>query len=373
MDILNEKKYLFYGGLIFVLLLGLAIATEQFWFLIIPAALLVVWAAFFKLDYLLLFVTFCVPFSLNLEQLGIEGMGWFLPTEPLLFGILLMYIFKLFAGDSIDRKIYGYPMSIIIFIYLGLMFFTSISSELPMVSFKFLISRLWFVIPCYFIGIHIFKKEQNIRNFWLLYLIPLFGVIIYTVIRHAGFGFDKEAGHWVMEPFFKDHTSYGAALAMMVPPLIFFLLSKKTNLLLRTILIIGLIILITGTILSYTRAAWLSLVAAAAIMILMFLRIRFRYLMGVLIFLLGFVWIAQDDLLIVLEKNSQDSSDNLTEHVESMSNISTDASNLERLNRWNCAIELFKERPVLGVGTGNLSICICSIPKVARFNDYFHQ
>ncbi|HDR51216.1 MAG TPA: O-antigen ligase family protein [Mariniphaga anaerophila] len=35
-----------------------------------------------------------------------------------------------------------------------------------------------------------------------------------------------------------------------------------------------------------------------------------------------------------------------------MTNISTDASNLERINRWNCAISMFKERPVFGYGPG---------------------
>ncbi|MFM7310946.1 MAG: O-antigen ligase family protein, partial [Flavobacteriales bacterium] len=40
------------------------------------------------------------------------------------------------------------------------------------------------------------------------------------------------------------------------------------------------------------------------------------------------------------------------EHVSSISNVSSDASNLERLNRWHCAFEMFKERPMLGWGPG---------------------
>jgi O-antigen ligase len=35
-----------------------------------------------------------------------------------------------------------------------------------------------------------------------------------------------------------------------------------------------------------------------------------------------------------------------------MTNISTDASNLERLNRWNAALRLFEERPIFGWGPG---------------------
>ncbi len=35
-----------------------------------------------------------------------------------------------------------------------------------------------------------------------------------------------------------------------------------------------------------------------------------------------------------------------------MTNISSDASNLERINRWDCAISMFKERPFFGYGPG---------------------
>ena len=53
-----------------------------------------------------------------------------------------------------------------------------------------------------------------------------------------------------------------------------------------------------------------------------------------------------------LEKNKQDSSDDFIEHVQSMSNIATDASNLERINRWNSALRLFADRPIFGWGPG---------------------
>jgi O-antigen ligase len=53
-----------------------------------------------------------------------------------------------------------------------------------------------------------------------------------------------------------------------------------------------------------------------------------------------------------MERNKQDSSDSLMEHVESISNVSSDDSNLERLNRWSCAMSLFQERPLVGWGPG---------------------
>jgi O-antigen ligase len=71
------------------------------------------------------------------------------------------------------------------------------------------------------------------------------------------------------------------------------------------------------------------------------------------VLLLAFGWFAREALVIQLERNNQDSSDNLTEHVESISNVSSDASNLERLNRWNAALALFLERPIVGWGPGS--------------------
>ena len=59
-----------------------------------------------------------------------------------------------------------------------------------------------------------------------------------------------------------------------------------------------------------------------------------------------------NELFSSLEKNKQDSSSNLSEHVASISNVSSDASNLERLNRWKSAWGMFKDRPVFGFGPG---------------------
>ena len=53
-----------------------------------------------------------------------------------------------------------------------------------------------------------------------------------------------------------------------------------------------------------------------------------------------------------MEKNNQDASGDLVENIQSITNISTDASNLERINRWQSAFRLFNERPVFGWGPG---------------------
>ena len=348
---ISAKNLYLWGGL-YIFIQTLCIAFEFYYIALLPLAILVILGIVFRLDLLVLSIVAATPLSINLEQLEMGGIGFYLPTEPLLFVLLILFIFKLLHGEIIDQKIFKHPVSIVVYFYLGWMLVTTITSEMPLVSFKHFISRTWFVVGFYFLLVHIFQKHDWIERYLHLYLFPLFGVVIYTVVRHATFGFDKDAGHWVMEPFYKDHTSYGAVLAMYLTPLLALLLKKRMNPLLRFFLIKGLVILIVGVILSYTRAAWVSILAAIALGSIMWMGVRLKTLGVVGIGLIGFLWIVQDDILISLENNKQDSSDNLTEHVESISNISSDASNLERLNRWDSALALWEERPFFGWGPG---------------------
>ena len=69
-----------------------------------------------------------------------------------------------------------------------------------------------------------------------------------------------------------------------------------------------------------------------------------------------FVVLNFSEISYLLQKNdAEHTTENFSERVESMSNVSSDASNLERLNRWNCAFRLFKERPITGWGPGTYS------------------
>jgi len=87
-------------------------------------------------------------------------------------------------------------------------------------------------------------------------------------------------------------------------------------------------------------------------MIVTLLKIKFKYLFAGGIFILIVFMGQRTEIVHKLEKNKQDSSADLAEHVQSISNITTDDSNLERLNRWDAAFKMFKERPVFGWGPG---------------------
>ena len=191
-------------GVLF-LCLNLLFTYKDFYFLnLLPIVLLVAFAALFALDKLFLFVVFCTPLSLNLEQLNMGGIGMYLPTEPILFGIMLLFLYKQFFGNiKRDTRTLNHPITLAILFNLSWIFITSLTSEDPLISFKFLLSRMWFIVPIYFFGIWFFRKGvKNMYAFLWMYIMPLTLVLIVTLVKHASYGFSEEVGHWIMSPFF---------------------------------------------------------------------------------------------------------------------------------------------------------------------------
>ena len=351
----NKNKILFYSiSLVFIALNLIFIAYDFYYIAFLPVILLFLFASFISLDKILLTVVFFTPLSIQLDDL-ISGtpVNLYLPTEPLLIGILFLFIFKLLLDGKFDKKIIIHPVSIVIYINLFWIFLTSFTSTMPLVSFKFLFSRLWFVVAMYFLATQVFKKYKNIERFIWFYILPLIIVIAYTNIRLSGYGFDNQrASNFVVWPFFNDHTSYGAMLVMFLFPVFYFATRKDLSLFTKVAVRIVLIIFIIAIVLSYTRAAWLSLFAGIGLWIVIKLKIKIRTILISGLAIVALFFSLQNKILESLEENESESSGKLTEHLESMANITSDASNLERLNRWKCAIRMFQEKPFWGWGLG---------------------
>ncbi len=329
----------------------LVLEKDVYWLFLLPLVLIVLYYYLTSLDNIILLITFLTPLAVNIRDMDM-GLGVSLPTEPLMFGVLLLFVANLIFENRYDRKVATHPISYIIYAQLLWMLFTMFTSEMPIVSLKYLVSRLWFVVPFYFMAAMLFKNTKNIQKFLWLYLAGLIIVVIYTVTLHSQYGFDEEVGHWIMWPFYNDHTAYGAAIAMYIPIAFGMLVFPNKSKLWRVISAIVLFILIVGVIFSYGRAAWISLVVALGVLIVVLLRIKFYFILITLAVLLGLFFSFQQQIIDRLEKNKQDSSANFVEHIQSITNISSDASNLERINRWQAALRLFDERPVVGWGPG---------------------
>ena len=325
-------------------------------FYLFPIALLLVYLAIFQTETLFLSLAFFTPFSINIEEFS-KSFGLFIPTEPLLFGLMLILLFFQFKTPFVDKQIWKHPIIISVLVFISWMFVTAITSSNVLVSFKFILSKLWFIVPILFFGTHFFKKEANRNWFILLFIIATSCTIIYTLIHHSTYDFGEKAGHWVMSPFFKDHTIYGAIIAMIIPLLLSWYFSEKYAPLIQISLIGIIIIVFFGLYFSYTRAAWLSIAIAIIVGFIIHFKVNYKILLFLASVACIFLFFQWDTIQIELARNTHEhTTEAFDERIQSAANVTTDASNLERINRWNCALSMFQQRPIFGYGPGTYAL-----------------
>jgi len=317
-----------------------------------PLVLLFIYLAVFETEKFFLSIAFLTPLSVNIEEYT-DGLGLFLPTEPLLFGLMVLFLFIQIKSPFLDVRIWRNPIIICVLSYIIWLVFTSVTSTDPLISFKSVLAKLWFIIPLLIFGTHFFRKHENRIVFLWLFIVSCCLVVCFTLVHHSIYGFGEEEGHWVMWPFFKDHTIYGATVALCLPISLALLKQKGSPPLSKAILILLNVILIVGLIFSYTRAAWLSVICASIIGMLVYFRVNFRFLMGLGLAFSLIIYSQWDNIQLALAKNTHEhTTEAFEEKIQSAANVTTDASNLERINRWDCAIQMFKKEPITGFGPG---------------------
>ncbi len=352
MQAVKKNSFIYLLSFLYIALSGYFIWIDQAVFTLFPIALLAIYFAIYYTEYTFLALAFLTPLSINIEEYT-QSFGLFIPTEPILFGLMIFLLMQQFQKNTIPREFWKNPIVWAVSFYLFWIFITSITSTLPVTSFKFLLSKLWFIVPLLFFSPKIYKKEQNIRTFIWLFLISMSLVIIYTVLVHASYGFGEKEGHWVMWPFFKDHTIYGATIAFATPLVFGLYFSKKHSPLVKLILLTLIVIILIGLYFSYTRAAWLSVVAALGVLLLIKLKISFKIVATITFLIASTIFFSWDAIQMSLEKNNAEhTTEDFGEKIQSATNVTTDASNLERINRWSCAISMFEDKPFLGYGPG---------------------
>ncbi|HQQ93807.1 MAG TPA: O-antigen ligase family protein [Bacteroidia bacterium] len=365
--IFGETRYRLFSQYLsrhFVLFLSLLFALGEVYIMVykrdyfypynlLPLALFILYTAVFHLQYLVFFLAFATPLAISLKEMGLsEGPDLSIPTEPVMAGIMLMYLLQQFKGGISDKRFNGHLISSVILIQLVWMFLTTLSSTDFVVSLKYFISRLWFIFSCYLIIPHLFQKRENMVRFVLAYASAMAIVVIYTSLRHMAYNFNDKAADWVVSPFYNDHTAYGAALAMFIPVMLSLMAMKSLKMAWRVYALVLFCMFVTAIIISFARAGWLSLVIAAAIFFTTLLRLRFRFIVLSLLIGGGIFAVFQNDILLILSRNTTDAEGSFENNIESVSNISTDASNLERLNRWSCAYRMWEDKPLMGWGPG---------------------
>lgn len=351
----SHKPYFIY---LLALLTGLAgmwaAMWGQYYVFLIPVAIAVLLMSIYKTEKFILLTGALAPLSVNVNDIG-GGLGLALPTEPLLIWIFCLLCVRFFIEGKAKLTPLKHPVVLLVLAYAVWLWLASVYSSMPLVSFKFSLARTWYIVVFFIGGIYLFRKMQNIHYFFSALVVCTLILVIYTLTQHASYGFIRSASYGISWPFFPDHGMYAAAIAFCVSILVFYTFNGAVFGIKpgwAPLLGFFLVVLLLGIVVSYTRATWLSLIAALGVYILIKFRIKFYWIMLALVSIGAYGIINQEKLLYSLEANKQGSSDELEGHVKSVSNITTDPSNLERINRWKCAARMVSERPVFGFGPG---------------------
>lgn len=347
-------RWFYIIGALFLALNVICFAFEFYYIAALPLIPIFLYCLIHQTDKLILFLAFITPLSIPIHDVG-GGLGLSLPTEPLIVLLFGGVLFKLVSGKTFDIRILKNPIVLIALINMLWLYITTITSTHPLVSFKYSLSYTWYIVVFLLLLSHFFKKERAMTLFVWLFSISTLILTLYTLKNHAAEGFTRLYAYTAMRPFLPDHGMYAAAISFCIPPMLvmgFAGRKMRLNWFWVTVALgIGLVVTL-GVVFSFTRASWLSLVIAFGVFILLAAKVQFKTVMTVAISLLTLFLVFQSLIFSELARNKQDSDDDIGAHLQSFSNVSTDPSNLERLNRWSCVYRMFMDKPIFGFGPG---------------------
>lgn len=294
-----------------------------------------------------------IPLSVEAGLFG--GAKLSLPSEGLLFIGIITWLYFNRSYLNGFREVIRHPVVIMIGLLFLVELFASLLSNHMDVSLKRMFIHLLFFLG-FFVTIQSFRDGKELSAPFLAYAIGLIPVMILTMLTHAHYNFEPRVVFSICQPYYNDHTIYGACLAFLLPMLFIFLYNYRkmgwNRRIFFGLLLLTLFILISE-IFALSRAALLSLLAAGVFYLLLRYRVSFRnFLLGIA-GVLALVWVFSDAIYATVEQNESVSNDGeLVNHFSSVANVKNDASNLERINRWICAYRMFEEHPFIGFGPG---------------------
>jgi O-antigen ligase len=158
-----------------------------------------------------------------------------------------------------------------------------------------------------------------------------------------------------VRPIYRNHVNYAVFITMLLP---FIFLAKSwypVNYVRYKILKYSIPVFLAAIYLSYTRGAWLAVVAMAFYFLVLRFNLTKYVLVAAGVAVIGFTtYILKDNNYLKYSPDFEHTiyHDELAEHLTSTFEME-DMSTVERFYRWIAAVNLFKENPVVGVGPNN--------------------
>ena len=337
-----------------LLALYVGVATGWYVLAVVPALLLMAFLTVVDFKAIFLLLVFCLPWSTEVTLPN--GFGTDLPTEPLIVGLMLVFFLDLSGKlKTYPGAFLRHPLTLLLLLHLSWIVATTLASDLFVVSLKFSLAKIWYLVTFYFLAGHLLHSEADVKRlFWVVFW-PMLIVTIVVMVRHSSYDFSFADVHKVLHPFQRNHVNYAATLALFFPFVVGATGWYRWRSRVWWLLVLSAVILLVAIYLSYTRAAYVSLIIAlGAYFVIRWRLVNYVLVVALVAALVGGVYVVQNNRYLDYAPNydrtiSHESFDNLIEATYKMEDIST----MERLYRWVAGGQMAPYRPWMGWGPGN--------------------
>ncbi len=280
-----------------------------------------------------------VPFSLEIMLPGTRSAVQ-VPTEPMILLLEGIWILRLLQGGRI--RLPARRLTWATAAWMAVLFFSCLYSDYSRASLKTSVNLLWYVVFGLFLAGASLRNLRDLRRFAMAVSVPAAAVSIYYLQNVIRSGLSVETSNLGAMPFFAEHGTFAAYLCFAFPMAVLCFLWAGQYLSRFFFAGVGLLVL-TGILCSLTRAAWLGFLGIVAVFIFYSIRSRRGRQMAIVFLIL---------VLALGGIAAARSASTLSQHAQSVVDVRTNISNLERINRWAAAYDMFRAHPVGGVGFG---------------------
>ncbi len=348
-----KEKLFWVLGALTALSVWAALVMDEVLLIGIPFALILAYQTLinYKTIYFLLFAT--IP--LSTEVYFSNGLSTDLPCEPLIIGLMLVYLLQVIARPNlIDGKFWKHPLTILLLAHFLWTVFAALLSSNQSVSIKFTLAKFWYLASFFFLTGHLMRNEKQAWNLWWWIMIPLTLATTKVVLHHATMDFGFKEINKATGPFFRNHVNYAAILALILPLLWFFWGRYKRWTMPWWILAMSTFILFFGMMTAYTRAAYVALVLAAGVYVVIRMKLIKWALIGATIVVpLFFGYMIYNNKFMDFAPSERTISHEGFQDIVAATYKLEDVSTSERYYRWVAGMRMITEHPFTGVGPGN--------------------
>jgi len=329
-----------------------ALYTEAYLIAAIPFIVLICYAAWQQSAVSLYLLLFSISFSIEFQFS--TSLGTDIPDEPLMLLVSFIFLaYWLYYPSAISKKLWQHPIFLLLLLCVGWSVIAALFSSHTLISFKYLLAKTWYIGAFLIAPLILFKNENKIRKASVYLTVGIVAAAFIALVRHYPYQFRFAFINDALQPFFRNHVNYAALLVCSVPLLLgSFQLSKTQKQ--KLLISISLLIVLTALFFSYSRGAWLALLAGVLSYWLIKKKLLIAsYIAAILIVLASVFWLRQNDHYLKYANDFKTTifHKNFSEHIIATYKLK-DVSTAERFYRWVAGARMIKDNAAVGFGPG---------------------